>query len=157
PPPGSVSWLHHLTPSDSWNQGGASKMTAGVDGRVPSDYDGLDDVAATMDAVVRVRSVKERFVVSGPGVTDAFRFWLDHPAQDYGHAIELMPGDIRNFDFHHVEEGLRDDGPVLTITYKVRGGMVVPPEVSGRASATPMLVTKAAAAGDSIRLSFEDL
>jgi hypothetical protein len=64
---------------------------------------------------------------------------------------------VRELDFDHAEARLHEDGPVLTITYRLRAGLDVPPEVSGPGSQRPLLVRKADAAGDSIELSFEDV
>ena len=157
PPAGSLTNFQHFTPAGPWNATGASKMTAGVDGDDPADYDRVNDISATIDATAIVRSVKERTQFSGPGVTAAYRFWFDNPAVDYGHALELTAGSVRELDYGRFGPGLFAPKPVLTLTYHVQGGQQMPPEVSGPVSAFPMLLSKASAAGDSILVSFEDL
>lgn len=156
PPAGSLTYNHHSTPSGAWNLPGAARTTGGVDGDDPADYDGLNDIGDAIDATAAVRSVKERVTVGGPGVTEAFRFWFDHPGMDYGHALELTAGDRRELELGRIGEGFAAERPVLTITYRVRGGPAVPREVSGTPT-SPLRVSKASATGDSIRVSFEDL
>jgi hypothetical protein len=57
-------------------------------------------------------------------VTDAFRFWLTHPAQDYGYALRLAgtPGTAPQVVFYGADTDQHQKGPVLTLTYRLAPG-----------------------------------
>jgi len=156
-PVGGVSWVNHIAPAKPWNMPGASKATGGVDGSSTLHYDGANDVAAVADGVGPMQAINERVAFSGARITDAYRFWYDHPQVDYGHILRLTPGALGDAYFLRSEAELNQHGPVLTLTYRVGAAAAQPPpkEVSDLASGRPLLVVKRPAGG--LRLSFEDV
>lgn len=155
-PLGAPTWSQ-ARPGTPWGAANAQGTTAGVLGASPSDYDQGDDVSFAPDVVATMQAINVPFVISGPGVTDAFRFWFDNPAVDYGYALRVRS---RGAWYHEAKFGngqreLRREAPVLTITYRLNlGSPVVIPEVSGPASAAPLLVRRDPAG---LLLSFEDV
>lgn len=140
----------------SWNQPNAAARTAGINGTSASDYFGTRDTAFDPDAVVTMSSIGAPTSIGGAGVLDAVRFWLANPADDYGYALQLAAGATQESKFHAVEEELKQNGPVLTITYTLPAtSSPPPPEVSSTASGMALLVGKAA--GGDVTLSFQDL
>jgi hypothetical protein len=139
----------------AWNAPGAMGRAAGVEGRALGDYFGAQDTAFTPDAIADPVSAVERFVVGGPLVTDAFRFWLANPQADQGYSFRLLPGARQELKCRSTEEELGQFGPVLTITYRVPSTDVVPVrEVSPRAAAQQLFVAKDPGG---LLLAFEDL
>ncbi len=118
---GAPTWRDHSHSNARWNQAGARRRAAGVEGRDESDFNGPNDLAFTPDAVADPQSLTEPVVFEGPSVRDAFRFWLDHPDVDYGYVLELAPNPPKTgYSFHRHESAGGRFGPVLTITYRLR-------------------------------------
>ena len=63
------------------------------------------------DAQAGASSVKKRVTLTGPRLVETVRAWLEHPARDLGHSIEL-PDSSGPLRFR--------GGPVLTVTYRLR-------------------------------------
>jgi DNA-binding beta-propeller fold protein YncE len=125
---GAPTWRDHSHPSGRWNSPGAA--AAGGTGSSVADYDGAFDVAQQVDAAASVPAINGEAVFSGAMVTEAFRFWFDHPAVDYGYALRLAAGALGEAKFQKAESvlalhppglpqagGLGQGGPVLTLTY----------------------------------------
>ncbi|HEX4825081.1 MAG TPA: hypothetical protein VFV19_12305 [Candidatus Polarisedimenticolaceae bacterium] len=139
----------------AWNQPNAAARAAGVNGTSTADYFGARDTAFDPDAVVTMGSIVSPAVLGGAGVLDAFRFWLAHPANDYGYALQLAAGAQQETKFRASEDELKQFGPVLTITYALPPtSSAAPPEVSSSASASPLSVDKV---GSDLSISFQDL
>ena len=134
-PVGGPTWNSHRHPNEPWNKPGA-QATGGQGDRV-SDYDGAFDLAERVDAVAPMAAINARTTFAGPLVTEAFRFWFDHPAQDYGYALRLVgtPGAVPSVIFHGAESELRQKGAVLTLTYRLPAGG--PPAPSPTAPTAP--------------------
>lgn len=116
-PRGGPTWRDHSHPDKPWKQAGAGKLGGGGD-RV-QDYDGEWDLAAEADWSGTVQSVNARSGFESPRISAAYRFWLEHPAQDYGHALRLTSSRVNPFlSFRRTEEQRRSLGPVLTLTYR---------------------------------------
>ncbi len=115
---GGPTWNESERNVRSWNMTNARATTAGVQGDQPSDYFGTDDTAHLPDAAVALQAVDRRLEISNVTVTDAFRFWFDNPAQDYGYAVRLTAGDDAPIRFQPVEHGLQDLGAVLRVRYR---------------------------------------
>jgi DNA-binding beta-propeller fold protein YncE len=140
----------------AWNQPNAAARAVGVNGTASADYFGTRDTAFDPDAVVSLASISQPSTFGGAGVLDAFRFWLAHPANDFGYALQLAAGATQETKYHAAEEELRQFGPVLTITYALPATTSSPPpEVSSVPAGSPLLVGKAAN-GD-LLVSFQDL
>ena len=154
---GSPTWANHA-PGLAWNVGNAMATAPGVDGAAVSDYGGAADVGAVPDAVVSTTSINEPWVISGPGITDAYRFWFANPSVDWGHALRIRN---RGNWYHEAKLAngsweLKQESPVLTVTYAIPlAATSAPPEVSSPSSGVPLLARRAPAG--SITLSFEDL
>ena len=116
---GSPTWRAHAHPNARWNQDGAERRTAGVEGDDPADYDGPNDTAFTPDAVAAMPSITDPLVIGGSGVRDAFRFWFENPAQDYGYCLQLPDGSTIAAVFKRTEREGGAAGPRLTIRYRV--------------------------------------
>ncbi len=99
-------------------------------------------------------SLTEALEFSGAAVTDAFRFWFENPALDYGYGLRIQatPPARPDVKFHRGENELGRRAPVLNITYQVD----VPPvsELSGPDASDQLLVGKA---GSDLVFTFEDL
>jgi hypothetical protein len=115
---GAPTWRDHAHPSGPWNQAGAQRRTAGVNGASVTDYNGANDVAFVPDAVAAMTGIHEPLVIAGPQVTEAFRFWLANPQVDYGFALSFTAGAPQATRFERSEAGLGEEGPVLRITYR---------------------------------------
>jgi hypothetical protein len=126
-PVGGPTWNHHRYPDQPWNRPGAQAL--GGRGDQVADYDGRFDLAERVDAVAMVTAMNERATFGGPLVTEAFRFWLTHPAQDNGYALRLAgtPGADPAIIFYGADTDLRQKGPVLTLTYRLTDGPATPP------------------------------
>jgi DNA-binding beta-propeller fold protein YncE len=118
---GAPTWRDHAHPSAPWNSAGAASL--GGTGSVASDYNSSRDLASRVDASVAVEAVNERVTFAGPLVTDAFRFWFESPALDYGYALRLLAGTRQGLKLERSEAELREHGPVLTITYRLPGAV----------------------------------
>ena len=119
-PVGGPTWRDHAHPNGRWNQAGAERRATGVEGRNPADYDGPQDTAFGPDAVTQVADVTRRVAFAGPLVTDAFRFWFDNPARDYGYVLQFAPNaPAVGLKFTSHEHGLGRHGPVLTLTVRL--------------------------------------
>ncbi len=116
-PVGGPSWRDHSHPDKPWNLPGAGKL--GGSGRQVQDYDGDWDLAATVDLLIPISAVNGPVHFGGDGITQAFRFWLEHPEQDYGYALRLPGSQVRPFvSFRRAEDDGRDARPVLHLTYR---------------------------------------
>jgi DNA-binding beta-propeller fold protein YncE len=112
---GAPTWRDSAHPGKRWNAAGAGRL--GSNGTSPADYNRLNDLAGRADATATLHSVNERSMIRGPLVTDAFRFWMQNPAVDYGYALRLLPTATKDLKFERLENGLKDHGPVLHLTY----------------------------------------
>lgn len=113
--PGAVTVNHSTHPTIAWHQTGARAV--GGSGTSPSEYypTGSFDVAAVVDAVAAVIGLNERVEFAGPLVTDAFRFWFDHPELNFGYAVEVQGTTGPGIEFWNSgAEGGRN-GLVLTL------------------------------------------
>lgn len=126
-PTGGPTWNHHRYPDQAWNRPGAQAL--GGRGDRVADYDGANDLAEIVDAVVTLAAINERASFGGPSVTEAYRFWLTHPAQDYGYALRLAgtPGVANAVIFYGADTDLGQKGPVLTLTYRLADGAAPTP------------------------------
>lgn len=140
----------------AWNAPNAAARTAGINGASASDYLGTRDTAFDPDAVVALGGIDRRTVFGGPGVLAAFRFWLQNPSLDQGYALQLTSAARHETRFRASEDELRQDGPVLTLTYLLPATTSPPlAEVSAPGAAQPLFVDQAA--GGDLVISFEDL
>lgn len=114
-PVGGPTWRDHSHPSLRWNLAGAGRL--GTFGTNVADYNGTNDLASRVDATVAVDGVNEEINFGGPLVTDAFRFWFDNPAVDYGYAVRVLGTATHEVRFASAESGLGEHGPVLELTY----------------------------------------
>lgn len=119
-PVGAPTWRDHSHPDSPWNEPGARAL--GGSGRDPADYGGRWDLAERVDVTVEMRAITEPAVFGGEAVTDAFRFWFAHPDLDHGYALRLAgtPGTLPVAEFEGWEPALRQMGPVLSLTYRLR-------------------------------------
>ncbi len=118
---GGPTWNQAEHGVRDWNQPNARRTTPGVDGDQVTDYGGAWDTAHTPDVTQAMTAINQPFVLGSPGVTSAFRFWLDNPAVDYGYALRLLPGTLHDVRYQATEPGFRDAGPLLRITYQLAG------------------------------------
>ncbi|MCH9647319.1 MAG: hypothetical protein K0U98_03710 [Deltaproteobacteria bacterium] len=118
---GGPTWRSSEHGARLWNSNNARATQPGVEGDDPADYFGSWDTAHTPDATLPMSSIIDRFEVSGPRVSDAFRFWFDNPSVDFGYALRVLPGGDLDTRFEGVEHELGGDGPVLTLTYNLVG------------------------------------
>jgi DNA-binding beta-propeller fold protein YncE len=141
----------------AWNMANGVARAPGVDGQNPSDYLGSEDTANMPDVVLAMTSIQDRAVISGNGVTDAFRFWFSNPSLDFGYAFQLVAGSLQETKFRSGEDEIGQFGPVLSITYRLPPtSSPTPPEVSAAPSGVPLMVTPVSASA-SLDLSFEDV
>jgi hypothetical protein len=118
-PTGAPTWNSSAHGTKSWNQTGAGRL--GSNGSSTNDYFGTNDLASRVDATMAMNSITEPTQVGGALVTDAFRFWFDNPAYDYGYALRLAAGSQQETKFARWESGVRAEGPVLKLTYLLPG------------------------------------
>lgn len=111
---GAPTWRDHAHPNSRWNTSGARAL--GTAGDSIANYNAGFDLASQVDAVTVMDCISGETTIEGPAVTDAFRFWFDHPAVDYGYGLRV-PGATQETRFHRSETGLRDHGPTLEIVY----------------------------------------
>ena len=69
--------------------------------------------------MVQMQAINEATHFAGPLVTEAYRFWFDHPDLDYGYGCRVAPGSFQETKFERWETSLHADGPVLTMTYSL--------------------------------------
>ena len=50
-------------------------------------------------------TIHGRIRFEGDGITDAFRFWFDHPGVDYGYALRQTGIPTQETKFYRAEEG----------------------------------------------------
>lgn len=117
------TWRDHAHPNGRWNSAGAGRL--GSNGDQVADYNGLNDLATRIDANLRLEAINEEVSFGGPLVTDAFRFWFDHPEVDYGYALRLSSAATQEMRFERNEADWQDHGPVLSLTY----ALPVPPRL----------------------------
>lgn len=116
-PVGGPTWRDHSHPDKPWNLPGAGKL--GRSGNQVADYDGEWDLAGEIDLSLSVPVVNAPVRFAGERVTQAFRFWLEHPDKDYGYALRLAGSQVSPLlSFRRWEEQRRAVGPVLTLTYR---------------------------------------
>jgi DNA-binding beta-propeller fold protein YncE len=118
-PTGAPTWNSSAHGSRAWNQPGAARL--GNNGTSTNDYFGTNDLAARVDATVTMTAINERVEFSSALITDAFRFWFEYPGVDYGYALRLAAGSRQETKFGRWEQGLRDEGPALSLTYLLPG------------------------------------
>jgi len=117
-PVGGPTWTSSAQGTKSWNLVGAGRL--GSNGTSTNDYFGTNDLAARVDATVTMNSITEATEFSSALIADAFRFWFDNPAFDYGYALRLAAG-AQETKFTRWEHGVRAHGPVLQLTYLLPG------------------------------------
>jgi DNA-binding beta-propeller fold protein YncE len=103
-----------------WHASGAAAY--GGAGTSVSEYYpvGSFDVAATVDAIVPMGGMTERVELAAPQITDAFRFWFDHPVQNFGYSIEANGNSNGNgTDFWPTEAEDGQYGLVLSVTFSI--------------------------------------
>lgn len=126
---GAPTWNSSAHGTRTWNQPGAARL--GGNGTLTNDYFGTNDLAARVDATARMTAINEPFEFDGPLITDAFRFWFANPAFDFGYALRLAAGSSQETRFERWEQGFREDGPVLELTYLLPGAA---PRLEARAT-----------------------
>jgi len=151
-PNGMPTWNSHAHPS-AWTTAGAAAL--GGTGGAVADYDAGWDRAASLDLSLVPAAVNAPVIFASAEITDAYRFWFDNPAVDYGHALEVVSGNGNELKFHRWEHELNQHGPVLTITYRLPAAPSAPGEVSGRGGPAPLWLTETS--GPDLLFSFEDL
>jgi len=112
---GAPTWRDHAHPNGRWNQSGAARL--GSFGDAVADYNGTNDLASRVDATVMVGAVNEAVTCGGPLITEAYRFWFDHPGVDYGHALRLRSTATQALKFERGESRLQEHAPTLTLTF----------------------------------------
>ena len=117
-PTGAPTWNSSAHGTKAWNVVGAGRL--GSNGTSTNDYLGTNDLAARIDASIAMPAINEPVEFNGALVTDAFRFWFDNASVDNGYALRLANG-AQESRFSRWEEGLRDHGPVLKLTYVLPG------------------------------------
>ncbi len=153
--PGSVTVGHSTYPTVAWHQSGARAV--GGTGTNPNEYypSGSFDVTSAVDATTTVPGIHERMEFAGPGLTNAFRFWFDHPAINYGHSVEVVGNNAVGTEFWGSDEEDGRYGLVLSITFAVDPnaapiyGDVAPPGGDGNVDVADVLHVLAAFADGS--------
>lgn len=115
---GAPTWRDHQHPNSRWNEAGANALRGSGD-RV-SDYNGQGDLAEVVDAQVEMQTINKSTHFAGPLVTEAYRFWFDHPELDYGYGCRVARGSFQETKFERWESSLHRAGPVLKIRYRLR-------------------------------------
>jgi hypothetical protein len=155
----SVRFLHaadlHLGLRLTRFEKDAAARIAGVNGAVASDYFGTRDTAFNPDVTLTLSSIGAPAIFGGAGVLDAFRFWLANPTLDFGYALQLTASAKHETKFHASEEELRQNGPVLTLTYTLPTTSSPQPVEVSAPSSVPLVVDKAS--GSDLKISFQDL
>lgn len=116
---GGPTFLASRHGTQSWNSNNARATTPGIDGDVPADYFGSNDLAHAVDATMTMDAVNERQVLGGSGITDAYRFWFDNSSRDYGHALRILNASDQQIRFESAEAAFHLHGPRLRLTYAV--------------------------------------
>jgi len=102
-----------------WKQSGARSL--GGSGTTVEEYypSNTRDTAATADASIPISSMTARQEFASPGITDAFRFWYDNPATNFGYAVNAIAPTSQGTEFwaHELEGGRY--GPALSITFAI--------------------------------------
>jgi DNA-binding beta-propeller fold protein YncE len=117
-PTGAPTWNSSAHGTKTWSLAGAGRL--GSNGTSTNEYFGTNDLATRLDASIAMPAINEPVELSSALVTDAFRFWFDNPSVDYGYALRLAGG-AQESKFSRWEGGLRDEGPVLKLTYLLPG------------------------------------
>lgn len=101
---GALTRQNSTHPSIPWHQPGAGAV--GGSGTEPSEYypTGAFDTAAVVDATVAVDDLGAPASFASPSITDAFRFWYDHPTLNHGYAVEILDGSGTNLVFEGSDE-----------------------------------------------------
>jgi hypothetical protein len=152
--PGRITWNQAVQGSVSWRVANAKGTTPGVDGSQASHYDANDDTADVPDFVGEMPAINEPFVIAGPRVTDAFRFWYDNPAVDHGYALRITDGQYNETRFERSEAELHLHSHRVRVSYRVPTTLPSPGEVSSWPAPEQLRLAKDPAGQ---RLSFEDL
>ena len=108
------SALHRNLP---WNKPPAQAMLAGIDGDTQSDYNGSEDVAYRIDGTCEIQEAGKRYTWKSELITEAVKFWVEHPDYNYGYLFALRDGKgALTFAAKEVpDENLR---PMLTVRYR---------------------------------------
>lgn len=77
------------------------------------------DAAAATDGSATLSDLQQRVEFSGPGITDAFRFWLANPAANFGYIVETVGTSGPVVEFWSAEADGGRFGPVLSVTFNV--------------------------------------
>ncbi|MBX3403389.1 MAG: hypothetical protein KF699_08270 [Phycisphaeraceae bacterium] len=118
--PGSVTTAHAQWNTLQWTFTGARSL--GGTGTNAAEYhpnQSFFDGAGVADAVVPITRFDQRIEIAGPGVTDAFRFWLANPSLNYGHFVDIVGTTGPSIEFWSAEFDGGHNGPVLSITFSV--------------------------------------
>jgi len=114
---GAVTVRDAMHPDLRWHQSGARAV--GGSGTTVAEYypSGSFDVAATVDATATIDAVNERVAFGGPGMADAFRFWFENPAVNFGYAVHSLQAAGTFAIFHGADDEDGTLGQVLSITF----------------------------------------
>lgn len=116
---GALTRTHATFPTIPWTtEGAGSYAGSGTD---PLEYhpSGTADLALTADATVALNALNERLSFGGGAIADAFRFWFDNPAQNFGYAVEVVGPSSGGTAFFAAESEGGENGIVLSVTFAV--------------------------------------
>lgn len=116
---GGPTWFASRHGTQNWNSPNARATTPGVDGDAAGDYFGSSDLAHVVDATMTMDALNERQILGGDGIRDAYRFWLDNPGRDYGHALRILNASDQQVRFESAEAAFHLHGPRLRLTYSI--------------------------------------
>ena len=75
-----ATWRDHTHTNRRRNEPGANALRG--KGDIASVYNGQGDMAEVVDAQVEMQTINKSTHFAGPLVTEAYRFWFDHPEID---------------------------------------------------------------------------
>jgi len=107
-PTGGPTWTYSSYPTAQWNPG--RRRQTRRQWRRASDYNSTNDLAARVDGTFVMQAVNEEVTFSGANITQAFRFWFDNPALDYGYALRVANNATQEVKFERWEAGLKEHG-----------------------------------------------
>lgn len=117
---GTVTTTHAQFGVMTWTFTGARSL--GGAGTDPAEYypaQTFFDGANVADAVASLTRFDQRLEFAGPGITDAFRFWLANPMLNFGYFVDIVGTSGPTVEFWSAEYDGGRNGPVLSITFTV--------------------------------------